>query len=134
MKAIIKKDKRNEVSRKFDDMWNKMVRDAKLNATQEMVVRLYLREIMTIRIHEIQSADDMSWILSLIEGEKFGTDVKKGAVKLLRVQAKTAEIRNEAYGHGCIDANGVYQEYDGCGLEYLQNRLQRYGVEYDTNI
>jgi hypothetical protein len=134
MKAIIKKDNRSSADRKFDDMWNKMVRDAKINPTQERIIGSYLRELLVIRVHETQSADDMSWLLSLIEGEHYGTSIKHGAIRLLRAQAKSAEIRNDAYSHSCIDANGVFQKYDGCGLEYLQNRLKSHEVEYDINI
>jgi hypothetical protein len=87
-----------------------------------------------MRIHEIESAKDMGWLLALIESEGFGTDVKRGAKRLLRVQQKCVDICNEAYGHECIDANGFWQKYDGCGLEYLQNRLARYEVEYDLAL
>lgn len=134
MKAIVKKDKRSAVDRRFDDMWNKMVRLSKINSAQERIIWEYLRELLAIRVHETQCSDDMSWLLALIESEKFGTDVKRGAKKLLRVQAKTADVRNEAYGHGCVDANGVFQKYDGCGMEYLQNRLRNYGVEYEIDL
>lgn len=134
MNAIVKKDKRNEIDRKFDMMYNGMVAKAKLTPKQSQIVARYLREIMDMRLHEIESAKDMGWILALVESEKFGTDVKHGAKRLLRVQQKCVDIINEAYGHSCIDANGYWQSYDGCGLEHLQQRLSRYGVEYDTTI
>lgn len=134
MKAIIKTDRRSDIDRKFDMMYNGMVTKAKLTPKQSQVVAKYLREIMAMRLHEIESARDMGWLLALIESEKFGTDVKRGATRLLRVQQKMADIVNEAYGHECIDANGYWQSYDGCGLEHLQQRLARHGVEYDTAI
>lgn len=134
MNAIINKDKRNEIDRKFDMMFNGMVAKAKLTPKQSQIVARYLREIMAMRLHEIESARDMGWLLSLIEVEHYGTDVKRGATKLLRVQQGMANIVNEAYGHDCIDANGYWQSYDGCGLEHLQQRLARHGVEYDTAI
>lgn len=134
MKAIVNMDKRSEVDKKYDAMYNKMVRDARLNPVQASVVSRYLRELIGLRMNEIQSAVDMSWLLALIESENFGTDVSKGAKRLLRAQAHAADVRNEAYGKGCINANGVYDEYDGCGLEHLKVRLARYGVEYDTNL
>lgn len=134
MKAIINTDKRNEIDRKFDMMFNGMVAKAKLTPKQSQIVARYLREIMAMRLHEIESARDMGWLLSLIEVEHYGTDVKRGATKLLRVQQGMADIVNEAYGHDCIDANGYWQSYDGCGLERLQQRLARHGVEYDTAI
>ena len=87
-----------------------------------------------MRIHEIESAVDMGWLIALIEGEGFGTDVSKGATRLLRAQKNAADARNEAYGNGNIDANNFWQKYDGCGLQHLQVRLSRYGVEYDTKL
>lgn len=134
MKAIVTTDKRNDIDRKFDMMYNGMVAKAKLTPKQSQIVARYLREIMGMRLHEIESARDMGWLLSLIEVEHYGTDVKRGATKLLRVQQGMADIINEAYGHECIDANGYWQSYDGCGLEHLQQRLARHGVEYDTAI
>ena len=134
MKAIVNMDKRSDADKKYDAMYNKMVRGARLNPMQSNVVARYLRELIGIRMNEIQSAVDMSWLLALIESENFGTDVSKGATRLLRVQAHAADVRNEAYGKGGINANGVYDEYDGCGIEHLKVRLARYGVEYDTNL
>lgn len=134
MKAILPKDRRSKIDSKFDDMWNKLCRDANLSAKQSMIVARYLREIMGMRIHEIEGAVDMGWILALIESEKFGTDVKHGAKRLLRVQQRCVDIRNEAYGHECIDANGFWQKYDGCGIEHLQQKLARYNVEYDIAL
>lgn len=134
MKARVNLDKRSEVDKKWDKLWNDLVRNARLSPMQSALVSKYLRQIITLRINEIESAVDMGWLLALIESENFGTDVSKGATRLLRVQKHAVEVRNEAYGKGCIDANGVYDEYDGCGLEHLQVRLARYGVEYDTNL
>ena len=134
MKAIINTDKRNDIDRKFDMMYNGMVAKAKLTPKQSQSVSRYLREIMGMRLHEIESARDMGWLSALIESEKFGTDTKRGATRLVRVQQKCVDIINEAYGHECIDANGYWQSYDGCGLEHLQQRLLRHGVEYDTTL
>lgn len=134
MKAIVKLDKRGEIDKEFDDMWNKMCRQAKLNRMQSSIVASYLRDIVTRRIHEIESAVDMGWIIALIEGEKFGTDVKRGAKRLMRAHQNAVNARNEGYGKGCVNANGVWDKYDGCGLEHLKVRLARYGVEYDTNL
>ena len=134
MNVLIKRDRRSDIDRKFDDMWNRLCREANLSARQSILVARYLREIMGMRIHEIESAIDMGWLIALIESEKFGTDVKRGAKRLVRVQQKCADVRNEAYGHECIDANGFWQKYDGCGLEHLKMRLARHGVEYDTAL
>lgn len=134
MKAILKNDRRSKIDSKFDDLWNKLCREANLSAKQSMLVSRYLRDIMGMRIHEIESAKDMGWLLALIESEKFGTDAKHGAKRLLRVQQKCVDICNEAFGHECVDANGFWQKYDGCGIEHLQSRLAKYGVEYDANL
>jgi hypothetical protein len=75
----------------------------------------------------------MAYLIALIEGEKFGTDVNRGAKRLIRVQQNAVDARNKAYGNECIDANGRIT-YDGCGLEHLKVRLARYGVEYETNL
>lgn len=134
MKALLPKDRRSKIDSKFDDMWNRLCREANLSARQSMLVARYLREIMGMRIHEIESAVDMGWLLALVESEKFGTDVKRGATRLLRVQQKCADIRNEAFGHECVDANGFWQKYDGCGLEHLQSKLARYNIDYDMAL
>jgi hypothetical protein len=134
MKAILKKDNRNEIDREYDTLWNKLCREANLSARQSILVARYLRSIIERRIHEIESAVDMGWLLALIESEHFGTDVKRGATRLPRVQQKAADYRNEAYGHKCLDANGVWQRYDGCGLQHLQQKLLRHGVEYDFRL
>jgi hypothetical protein len=134
MKAIIERDKRCEIDKKFDNLWNKLCREAKLSQMQSMTVAKYLRDIMAMRLHEIESARDMGWLIALIEGEKFGTDVKRGAKRLVRAQKNCVNAINEAYGHGCIDANGFWQSYDGVGIERLKNRLKNYGVDYDTAL
>ena len=134
MKAKVQIDNRSESDRKFDELWTKMTKNARLSPMQSRIVADYLRQIMNLRIHEIESAVDMAWLIALIESEKFGTDVKKGAVKLLRTQQYACDVRNEAYGHDIIDGNGWYNDYDGCGLQHLQMRLERHGVEYDTNL
>lgn len=134
MKAIVNRDKRSEVDKKYDERWNKLCRDANLSARQSMVVAQYLREIMSLRIHEVESAVDMGWITALIEVEKFGTDVSRGAKKLIRCQQYAVDVRNEAYGNGCFNANGVWDKYDGGGLERLKIRLKNHGVEYETKL
>ena len=133
MKAKVKLDNRNNVDKMWDDMYNKMVRTAHLSPRQSMIVSQYLREIIGLRIHEIEAAVEMSYMLALIEGERFGTDVKRGASRLIRVQNNAVDIRNKAYGYECIDANGCIV-YDGCGLERLQLRLKNHGVEYQTKL
>lgn len=134
MKAKIELDRRNKTDKMYDGLWNKLCEKARLSPMQSNLVARYLREIMTMRIHEIESAVDMGWLIALIEGEKFGTDVRRGATRLMRSHQNAVDARNEGYAKGCINANGVWDKYDGCGLEHLQARLAKYGVEYDTNI
>jgi hypothetical protein len=133
MKAKVNLDKRSNAEKIWDAMYNAMVREAHLSPKQEAVVSIYLRNIIGLRIHEVESAVEMGFHIALIEGEKFGTDVKRGAKRLLRVQNNAVAARNEAYGKECIDANGCLT-YDGCGLEHLQTRLARHGVEYQTRL
>ncbi len=133
MKAKVNLDKRNVVDKIWDDMYNKMVRTANLSPKQSMIVSKYLREIIGLRIHEIEAAVEMSYMLALIEGERFGTDVKRGASRLIRVQNNAVDIRNKAYGYECLDANGCIV-YDGCGLGHLQTSLAHRGVEYQTKL
>lgn len=133
MDAIVQLDKRSELDKKYDKMWNKLCNQAKLTARQSTIVSYYLRELLSLRIHEVECARDMGWLASLIEGEGFGTDQKRGAVKLMRSQQLAADICNEAYGKECVNANGRI-EYDGCGLERLQARLKSHGVEYDMQL
>lgn len=132
MKAIVNLDKRGELDKKWDKMWNDLVRSAKLTPIQSNLVGRYLRELLQLRMREVESACDMAWLLALIECENFGTDVSRGAKRLPRVQQHAADVRNEAYGKQCINANGQI-DYDGCGLEHLKVRLARYNVEYDIN-
>ena len=134
MKAKVQRDKRMENDKIFDDLWNKLCREARLNPMQISLVSKYLRRIVEMRIHEVESAVDMGWLIALIESEKFGTDVTRGAKRLIRCQQYSADVRNEAYGHSFIDANGVFQDYDNCGCAHLQVRLKRHGVDYDVKI
>lgn len=133
MKARVILDKRSDFDKKWDKMWNDLVRNAKLTPMQSALVGKYLRELLQMRMGEIESACDMAWLIALIEGENFGTDPSKGATRLLRVQQNAADARNEAYGKKCIDANGCV-DYVGCGIDHLKVRLARYGVDYNTRI
>lgn len=134
MNAIVDRDRRCDIDKAFDGAWNRMCREARLNPKQSAVVAKYLRWLVEKRIMETESAVDMGWLIALIESEKFGTDVNKGAKRLLRVQQYACNVRNEAYGHSCVDGNGDFVDYDNCGLEHLQIRLKNHGVEYDTNM
>lgn len=134
MKVRVSADNRSEIDKRFDSIYNKMVRDAHLSPKQENIVATYLHKIMQMRISEIKAAVEMAYLIALIEGEKFGTDPKHCAIRLYRVQQNAVDAINEAYGHSCIDSAGFWNSYDGCGLERLGVRLQRHGVEYENNI
>lgn len=134
MKARVNLDKRGRTAKREDELLNAMKRDAGLNPRQFAIVGHYYRQLIGLKIHETEAAVEMSYLISLIESEKFGTDVSHGAKKLLRVQRLACEAREEAYGKSCVDANGLYNAYDGCGLEHLEIRLARHGVDYETKV
>jgi hypothetical protein len=131
MKARVNLDKRGKIAKREDELLNAMKRDAGLNPRQFAIVGHYYRELIGLKIHETEAAVEMSYLIALIEGEKYGTDPGRGAVKIPRVQKNACEARNEAYGKSCVDANGNINVYDGCGLEHLQIRLARHGVDYE---
>ena len=132
MKVKVSADNRSEIDKRFDSIYNKMVRDAHLSPKQENIVATYLHKIMNMRVTEIEAAVEMGYLIALIEKEHFGTDTGRGhAKRLYRVQAYAAEAINEAYGHSCIDSAGFWNSYDGCGIERLKLRLERLGLKYD---
>lgn len=132
MKVKVSADNRSEIDKRFDSIYNKMVRDAHLSPKQENIVATYLHKIMNMRVTEIVAAVEMGYLIALIESEHFGTDTKRGhAKKLYRTQAYAAEVINEAFGHSCIDSAGFWNSYDGCGIERLKLRLERLGLKYD---
>lgn len=131
MKVKVSADNRSDIDKRFDSIYNKMVRDAHLSPKQENIVSTYLHKIMNMRINEIEAAVEMAYLIALIESERFGTSANRGAKRLHRVQACATEAINEAYGHSCIDSAGFWNSYDGCGVERLKIRLKRLGVEYD---
>jgi hypothetical protein len=131
MKAITNLDRRSAEDKADDRAWTKLCRDAKLTARQSMLVSQYLNNAISKRIQEIESASDMSWMIALVDCEKYGTDAKRGAVRLPRDYNYATKVRNEAYGHACVDANGFLQNYDMCGLYHLKNELRNRGVEFE---
>lgn len=133
MKAITK-DNRSEIDKKYDGMYNAMVKKANLSPKQSQVVARYLREIMKMRICEIESSVDMAWLIALIESEGYGTDERRGATKLKRVQTACVKVRNEAYSQEFIDGNGIWHSTDGFGMLHLKSRLKNYGIEYETGV
>ena len=133
MKAKVIRDRRSDIDRQYDDMFNKMVRDAGLNARQRVIVQTYLRSIVRIKLHETEAVMEMAYLLALIKSEKFGTDPKK-STRLKRVQQAASEELNDVYERRHINANGFLEDYDGCAVERLQARLANLGIEYETKI
>lgn len=131
MNAKVTTDNRTELDKTYDKLWNKLCRDANLNARQKWIVQTYIRKILSTRMNEVQAATEMGYMLALIESESFGTRV--GSTRLLRVQEKARQHMQECYGAKCYDGNGVLG-YDGCGYERLVNRLESCGVEYDGTV
>jgi hypothetical protein len=129
MKVKVKADRRSAIDREYDDMYNKMLRESGINARQSVIVKTFLRAIVRRRIQEIEAAVEMGYLLALIETERFGTSPK--STRLKRVQARAAEHINEAYSRGYINANGFFEDYDGCGYERLKAKLHGYGLEYE---
>ena len=131
MNAKVELDKRNELDKKYDMMWNKLCREANLNPRQKYIVRKYVHDLLGTRMNEVQAATEMAYMLGMIEIENFGT--RKGSTRLLRVQDRAREHINKAYGAKSIDANGDIG-YDGCGYERLVRKLESKGVEYDGKV
>lgn len=131
MNAKVELDKRNELDKKYDTMWNKLCRDASLNPKQRFIVSKYIRDLLGTRMNEVQAATEMAYMLAMIETVSFGT--RKGSTRLLKVQDRAREHINESYGSKSFDANGVFG-YDGCGYERLVNRLESKGIEYDGRV
>lgn len=127
MKAKALLDKRSEADKKYDRLFDKMVRDANLSPKQRMIVINYIAKITGEKVREVENAMDMGFWIGLIELEHFGHN--KRATKLPRLQAYVRDVVNEAYGKDCIDANGQVC-YDGCGIEHLKMHLARHGVEF----
>ena len=127
MKAKVVLDKREDFDKKYDILFEKMVRDASLNPRQKYIVSHYLKSIIGEKIREVENAMDMGFWIGLIELFKFGHN--KRATRLLRLQKYVRDLLNEAYGVDCVNANGQI-EYDGCGMYRLKNRLKNYGIEY----
>lgn len=65
MNAIVQKDKRCDIDKRYDKMWNDLCRNAKLTARQSTLVSFYLRELLTLRIHEVESARDTNCLTCL---------------------------------------------------------------------
>ena len=128
MKAKVELDKRNDLDKRYDRLFDKMVRDAHLTPKQKYIVINYIEKVTGEKVREVENAMNMGFWIGLIEVEHFGHN--KRAIKLPRLQNYVRDVVNEAYGKDCIDANGRIC-YDGCGLEHLKNHLARHGVEFE---
>lgn len=127
MKAKALLDKRSEADKKYDRLFDKMVRDANLSPKQRMIVTNYIAKITGEKVREVENAMDMGFWIGCIELFNYGHN--KRATRLPKLQAYVRDVVNEAYGKDCIDANGQVC-YDGCGIEHLKMRLARHGVEF----
>lgn len=127
MKAKVELDKRGEIDKRFDRLFDKMVRDANLNPKQKYIVRKYLISTIGEKVREVENAMNMGFWIGLIELFNFGCN--KRATRLPRLQNYVRDVVNEAYGKESIDANG-FLHYDGCGIEHLKTHLARHGVEF----
>lgn len=127
MKAKATLDKRADIDKRYDALFEKMARDAALTPKQRYIVSTYLHNIIGDKIHEVENAMDMAFWLGLIELYQFGHN--KRATRLIRLQGYVRDLLNEAYGHDCVNANGQI-EYDGCGYIRLENRLKNYGIQF----
>ena len=134
MNVKINKDPRSAIDRKWDEMFERLCREAGLSPKQRVLTRAYVRELLSLKMHEIEGAVEMAYIASLIESEGFGVNAKRGAKRLRRVQERATALIDEAYGKTCYDASGRHLSYDGCGYERLVLRLDRLGVTYEGRI
>lgn len=132
MKAKVELDKRGAADKKYDQMFNALVAKANLTPKQKMIVSAYLRTIIQEKIQEVENAVDMGYWIGLIEVEHFGHNAR--ATRLPRLQKYVRDVVNEAYGKQCVDANGSFLDYDGCGIEHLIARLARHGVEFVEEV
>ena len=119
-------DNRPQSDKKYDRMFDKMVRDAALSPKQRYIVSKYLEAIIGENVKEVENAMDMGYAIGLIETEGFGHNSR--ATRLPRLQKYVRGVLSEAYGNDCVDANGRIH-YDGCGIGHLEVRLSRHGVE-----
>lgn len=127
MEVKVELDKRCEEDKRFDRLFDKMVRDANLNPRQKYIVRRYLISVIGEKVREVEDAMDIGFTIGLIELFNFGHNKK--ATRLPRLKKYVRDVVNEAYGKDAVDANGCLH-YDGCGLEHLKMRLARHGVEF----
>lgn len=131
MEVLANSDRRSKEDKRYDVLFDRMVRSAKLNPRQSYIVREYLRGIVHEKIQEVEDAMSIAFLVGLIELYKFGCN--KTATRLPKLHKYVREILNDAYGHDCINANGQI-EYDNCGLARLKNRLHNHGVKFvDTD-
>ena len=127
MKSKVELDKRNDLDKRYDRLFDKMVRDAHLTPKQKYIVTNYIEKVIGEKVREVENAMDMGFWISIIELFNFGHN--KRATRLPRLQNYVREVINEAYGKDCVDANG-HVCYDGCGIEHLKTRLAKHGVEF----
>lgn len=129
MNAKVQRDRRCDEDKRYDMLFNKLVRDANLSARQIMIVKHYTDKLIRETIDEVENAVSYGYCIALIESEHFGCN--KAATRIPRVQRYVREVLNEAYGHDCFDANMNFG-YDRLGLVRLRRKLKDHGVEVEV--
>lgn len=131
MKVKANIDKRNIEDKRYDMLFDRMVRESNLNPRQKYVVQNYLRGIISEKIREVEDAMSIGFWIGLIEQQKFGCNER--ATRLPELHKYVRQVLNEAYDKDCVNANGQI-EYDNCGLIRLKNRLKSHGVKFSEDM
>ena len=127
MKIKPKLDRRGDDDyQKIDDReWNMLCRNANLTRQQQICVGQYLDKQIKRKIREVENSVRYAALIYLRESHRFG------AIRLARANQGINRVIVDAYDRDCIDANGVLQTWDGCGLEHLEQRLKANGINVE---
>lgn len=124
MKIKPKLDRRsNDDYQQIDDReWNALCRTAGLSRKQQILVGAYCDKQIKRKINETENAIRFGAFIHLRDRYAFGK------MRLIRFDRAVTEIVNDAYSKECVDANGKLQNWDGCGLEHLEQKLHSMGI------
>lgn len=125
MKILGKADKRSkhDYQKQQDDAWSRACRQAKLTVQQQIIIGSYLDREIGDKIHEIVSAVKCASYIYLREKYEFG------AQRLRSFNRGVSSLLNDSYGRETVDANGKNQQWDGCGIEHLEQKLKNLGIK-----
>ena len=125
MKIKPKLDRRskNDYQKIHDDKWVAVCRKAKRTIQQQLIIGQYLDSEILDKIEETTAAVKYGSYIYLHDNHGFGKD------RMTKFNDGVTEIVNEAYNRECVDANGRHQEWDGCGIEHLQNEIKTRGID-----